>query len=468
MSDLFDSINVISFDALPTQAIALKSEFNEQALQKSKRTVGKHRKRQAYLNVLGQNTFDQWLRGHSPDLAVEFTHCLLSLPAANRNSGDKPIESEIITDYCCGKYDEAISYLNVKGFKICLITVDSIIDPFIQLPRVVVDIPEYAPHLFVVLRILEEAQHAYIWGILRYDKWIEQQKSNPIQVEQDWVYPASLSWFDRNPNHLLLHLLCSDPADILLPQIPSDRLTQISAMQAELVQQLPKAQLGKLWQHLTWEQATIVLTNSLLLSWLYQRQTGNVTLPQASLSELIKKLTQPAINLACWLRGEFDDLARSWAWQMLPFLKPVPLPVRSTRNPAAIESPEQQIQNLMKQLEAIGEQVPTEARGGYKDFSLKDVPLRLYLATWNVAVEQVSTWKVLLILTTQTEESVPDGIRLQVGEGDRILVEKTPEHYGNEQCLYIRLSGAYNEKFTVTVTLQSGEALKFPPFSFSL
>jgi hypothetical protein len=123
----------------------------------------------------------------------------------------------------------------------------------------VLDLPEFTAHFYVVIGIEEDLEIAAIRGFLRYDQLVNYQSE--LQPEVDWNYHLPLAWFNREPNELLLYLQCLAPTAIPLPEIPTHRQASLRRMQTPLLNLLPQLHSRPLWQVLTWEQATAVLTS---------------------------------------------------------------------------------------------------------------------------------------------------------------------------------------------------------------
>ena len=120
-----------------------------------------------------------------------------------------------------------------------------------------------------------------------------------------------------------------------------------------LVQDISKQEL---WQVLTWEQGSIVLTSPELLNWVYNLQTQpvearNSALRQKDLADLITLLTQPAVNVGRWLWDELDELAQELSWALLPRFTPV----------TAMRSPREEFEAITLQLQQQGLEIPLQA-----------------------------------------------------------------------------------------------------------
>jgi hypothetical protein len=417
-----------------TRAIAVEPHHFDQAVHLSDRVMGEARQWQTYLNALALFGFTQWLSEEAAELSIH----------AESASVLQPQYANVI---------EAVCHLSVGDFKLCLIAVGNLTDTVIKLPRAVVDLPEFAAHFYVVMRVLEEQGYAQVWGFLRYDQL--QQHADSLHVEPDWTYSIPTTWFNRRADHLLLHLRCLEPTAIILPELPRNRLESLSHLQADLVALLPRLQSpdSELWQILTWEQGAAVLTSPPLLDWLYQLQTEGTRSLTRRLTEILHLLTQPAVNVGLWLRDELDEIAQSLSWTLLPSFAP-------------IRSPVEEIDIALTQLRRLGIVVPTQARSGYKDVDLAGIPLRLYAVTWALPTSETNPeWTLLLILGTSSGHNLPPNIQLRVSDWTGVLAERSLPSNADDSYLYVRFSGTWDEKFLVTIGVND-TTMTLPPFKF--
>jgi len=101
-----------------------------------------------------------------------------------------------------------------------------------------------------------------------------------------------------------------------------------------------------LWQVLSWEQGTVVLTSPELLNWVYQLQrqtvgTRAIAPFQQHLSDILQLLTQPVVHLGCWLWDELDELAQELSWVLLPNIAPA----------SAMRSPTEEFEAIVNELQ---------------------------------------------------------------------------------------------------------------------
>jgi hypothetical protein len=442
------------FDVLSTEAIPLSDAIIDQALNLSSNIPNEERQWQTYLNALALGGFEEWLESRVTELSVDKEQCTLLQP---------PLANAI----------DAISHVNVGEFKLCLLAIGSLTDEEVTIPRAVVDLPEYTAHFYVLVEVQEEQETAAILGFLSYDRLVNRQHQAELEAEEDWTYQLPLSWFDGNPNSLLLNLRCLTPTAISLPEPASTGTMQLAQMRSQLEQLLPELRSPdrQLWEVLSWEQGAVVLTNPELLKWVYQlqqrsQQSGAMdqavsAQPSPSirkhLADTLQLLTQPTVNAGRWLLGELDDLAQELSWVLLPNMAPA----------TALRSPVEEFEAIVTQLKQTDVEIPLEARGAYRDIRLAGMPLRLYAVTWPLLSGTIPEWTLLLILGATPGTTLPSGLQLRVSDQTGILVERELNHQQRGSYMFTRIIGTWDEKFIVTVSLPSGIEQTLPPFGFN-
>ena len=355
-----------------------------------------------------------------------------------------------------------VANLKVNEIKLCLITTGSFIDEQVSISRAVIDVPEYIPHFYVLVEVIEEEEKAVIQGFISYQELSERQQSVNLEPDTDWTYELPLSWFCNEPDRLLLYLRCLELEAISLPAIPTNRAQNLELAKNDLIKILPQLKTKELWEVLTWEQAIIVLTSPELIDWIYNLQTQKEILQETSLqqhlSDLFKLISQPTINVGRWLWDELDDLAEA-TWNLLPNIAPQPV----------MRSPVEEFTVISSQLQQRGLEIPVQARGAYQNLSLAGVPLRIYAVTWHLLSEsEPNSWTLLLILGTPALESLPVNLKLRVSDQTGILVEqKVNPEFGNTY-LFTRVIGNFDEKFLVSVSLGDGVEMTLPSFAFDI
>lgn len=430
----------LEFQVLPISAINLDAEQISEAVENSLEIKNQAQQWQIYINTLALLAFKEWLTERVDSLTVNEDKCTIFQPAI----------ANVIP---------AVANLQVGEFKVCLLTNDSLGDNEIIVPRAVVELPEYIAHFYVSIEVLEEQETAIVSGFLSYQQLMEKQTAANLQPKTDWTYQIPVGWFAQEPDDLLLYLRCLEANAITLPVTNNQRTQILASMQNELMALLPQLQLPnvELWQVLTWEQGSAVITNIELLNWLdnLQQQGHNYSL-QDSLKDLFKLLTQPAINVGRWLWDELDELAQELSWQLLPNIAPG----------RAMRSPIEEFQVITNQLQSRGLEIPSQARGAYHDLLLAGIPLRLYAVTWPILSESDPSWTLLLVLGTSAQNTLPAYLKLRVSDQTSILVEQGINQEQGDSYLFTRVVGNWDEKFLVSVSLVDGVELTLPPFTF--
>ena len=435
----------IKFEQLPPEVISLSQSQIDRAVELSSQIKDESLQWQTYLNALSLSAFENWLDSRGNSFNVNQNQCTVLQPR---------LANVIPT----------VANLKVGEYKLCLITTGSFIDEQVEISRIVVDLPEYIPHFYVLVEVLEEEEKAVIQRFISYKELSSRQQSLNLKPNSDWNYEIPLTWFCDEADRLLLYLNCLEPVAIPLPAIPTNRVENLEFIKEELIKKLPQLQTKQLWEALTWEQASAVLTNPELIDWIYNLQTQNsedklsIKNLQQHLSDIFKLITQPAINVGRWLWDELDDLAQT-NWNLLPNITPQPV----------MRSPVEEFTVINSQLQQKGLEIPVQARGAYQDLSLAGVPLRLYAVTWHLLSEtEPDSWTLLLILGTPALESLPSNLKLRVSDQTGILLEqKVNPDWGNTY-LFTRVVGNFDEKFLVSVSLGDGVEITLPSFAFDI
>lgn len=147
----------------------------------------------AYLNSLGLSAFEAWAKEKLPTADVR---AIAAKTTASR-------------------------YLDIEGFKVCLITTEHVLDEVVRFHRIIAQQPDYVAHFYVVIEVLEEQQEAAIRGFLRYDELIHKlgSISHPSDRTSEQLLLPLSAW-DEEINHLLGYVQHAHPSSILLPEAP--------------------------------------------------------------------------------------------------------------------------------------------------------------------------------------------------------------------------------------------------------
>ncbi len=442
---------LLDFESFSETGIELSDEQIDRAVELSDRIIDPERQWQTYLNSLALFGFTAWLEERDNTLVINSDSCSVMQPSY-------------------ASYIDGVFNLTVGEYKICLLTNGVAIDEFISIDRAVVDLPEYIPHFYILVNVVEEQAEVIIDSFIRHDEMMQRKQTANISADADWTYEIPLAWFNPQPDDILLYLRCLESSTIALP----DSATTITDdIQRAIESSIPQLQSGEsLHQILTWSQAAPILSNSSLLNWLYELQTAQPSLGDSlaalrdRLFNTISEVTQTAINVKSWLSNELDELAQSLSWTLFPSLDLAPSGLRDLEV-VNRESPPEEFTAIVTQLRDSGEDIPPDARGAFRDFDLGTYALRMFVVTWEVEeTEGIPEWSLLVVLGAQPDNYLPQGLKLELKEGETILDEKIVPEDTNDSYIYTQVIGELQEQFIVSVALVNGEIITFPNFVF--
>ncbi|MDJ0899517.1 MAG: DUF1822 family protein [Xenococcus sp. MO_188.B8] len=445
-----DNNLLFDFESLSEAGIALSSKQIDRAIELSDRVIDPERQWQTYLNALALFGFETWLQSRD-NLSINSDNCSVKQPSY-------------------ASFIDGVFNLKVGKFKVCLLTKGVAIDEFITVPRAVIDLPEYTAHFYVLVNVIEEQEEVNLDSFIRHDEIIKHKRLGNLIPDADWTYELPLTWFNPETDDLLLYLRCLEPSALALPTTATATIN----IQRELESLLPQLQSRETALHevLTWEQATPILSNPNLLAWLYELKTTQPSARDAltslrdRASATISEVTQRVINVKSWLSDELDELAQNLAWMLLPAPAFAPSAFRDLQV-INRESPVAEFEAIVAQLRNSGEDIPDDARGAYQDFELITHGLRLFAVTWAIEeTEGVLEWNLLLILGAQPNNYLPQGLRLELREGNTVLDEKVVPEDTEDSYIYTRVIGELEEQFTISIVLANGESITFPDFAF--
>lgn len=408
----------IDFRDLLPESIWLEPEQFEQAVQMSQAVTGESEAWEAYIHALALLSFTQWLREREQDLTIHIS----------------PPRCDAMGRAC---------YLEVDGFRICIVGAENILNEVVIIPRAAIELEAFAAHFYVVIEVLEEQEEAIIRGFLRSNQLI--QERNSFVIQPDWTYQISLDLFDREPTRLLCDLKYLNPEMLPLgASTPENTTLSLTSGEIDtLLSSLPATQ-GKLWQYFNWEQGAKLLASPTFSDAFTQWTTQAIT--SIRFREILALLTQPTINTATWLQRGLDELSLSlglfkpaFSWRSIP-----------------------QFEGAIAYLRDTGLDIPTQIFPVYQDFILDGRSLCLCILSWPTD----NRWSSLVILGTQLGEALPVGIKLQVSKLTGIVED--PELEQEELFLYALVEGNWGEKFIVTIVPVTGNSLTLTPYTFEL
>ncbi|GAB4383129.1 MAG: hypothetical protein Kow00121_44540 [Elainellaceae cyanobacterium] len=429
---------LLEWQSLPIGMIELTPEQINQAVQISQSLPNREAQWQVYANALSLLGFQSWLEAWGADLAIDTTTCTLH-------------QSQYAS------LIDAVTNLQVGAFKLCLVTVNSVAEPLITVPKAVIDVDSFQPYFYVLVEVIEEELMTRIYGYLRSDQLVEHQSSLPA-ADTTWSYALPRDWFHPDPNALLLELRCLEPGAIVLPHTSSSPLASavVERRLDELTSQLQTPTIP-LSQLLNWEEIATILHHPFLADRLHQIQQPPAQ-SASVVSDSLQVLTQQAINAGVWLRDQLDAAAQELSWVLLPTLTPAMGGLRS----AAAE-----LSTIARSLEQVGLVIPAHARIAYRDLLGDRTDLRLYAATWELPDSSQPEWALLLVLGSQSANSLPIGTWWQVSDLSQPLVEQVVTEMQLEPYLYTQVEGSWEEQFQVTIAQPSQNETHTTTFTFA-
>lgn len=443
---------LFELETLSPEAIDLELHHIDRALDVSRKALDPSQQWQTYLHGLALFGTQQWLEEREPELHFDLEECSLFKPELA-----SPID--------------AVCNVRVGDFKLCILTVGSLLEDEIFVPRAAIDLPEFAAHFYVLVEVCEELEQANVRGFLRYDRLIQNRQTLNISPQEDWTYAIPLTWFESEPDRLLLYLRCLDADAIALPVAATDSDFDWAKMCEELAPRLSEWQSVRRpwWQVLTWEQGAAILTHPQLLDCASQLQSGQMTV--AAISDRLVTLgqcaLQPILNTAAWLRDEFDRWIQDTTWVLLPSPAFRGGMMSSRSALEELELATQELEWIFQQLQNKGTIVPDRTYSAYRDFQLGSVPLRLYATIWELpSTDSEPEWTLLLVLSGRLDNPMPAETALQVSDESGLCVRRQLPSGSKDTQLYIPVIGGWDETFLAQVSLPTGETQVFPPFGF--
>ena len=441
---------LLDFESFSPGGIELSIAQINRAIALSDRTIPE-RQWQTYLNSLALFGFETWLEERDSSFTLNSANCSVKQPSY-------------------ASYIDGVFNLTVNGYKICLLTNGVTVDEIIRVNRALIDLPEYIAHFYILVNVVEEQAEVKIDRCISYQDLIEQQRTNNLTPDTAWEYEIPVFWFHLEADDLLLALRCLQPSNLTTSEgvIATDNIqTELKSLISQL--QLRETALSEI---LTWSQAATIFSNPDLLNWLYQLQTNQPSLTDSLavlnnvLSSSIAEVTQTAINVKSWLSNQLDELAQSLAWTILPTPELATSGLRDLQVTNR-ESPTAEFSSIIFSLRNSGEEIPLDAGGAYQDFIVDSYALRLFAVTWTLTeTESVPEWSLLVILGAQPNNYLPQGLKLELTEGDTVLDQKIITENTDNSYIYTQVIGELDEQFTINIILADGETYTFPNFIF--
>lgn len=413
-------------ETLFPEVVELEPEDFDRAAEISDRATGEAYQWQTYLNALALSGFEQWWSDRASEIALKQEDCTLLHPAyANQI--------------------EAVCNLKAGEFSLCLLATDTLAKDTIAIPRVALDVPRFAAHVYLLLEVAEEEELVTVAGLLRYDQWLEFQQSEPLAAREKWYYDVPRSWFAPEADRLLFYTRYLEPSVIPLTAAETAQ-PSLTPEEVKAVLERLRSPSQKLWNCASWEQGVAILSHPQSVQLLYEWQTAAEPEPAllSRLQDAFAPISQQAVNVASWLQGQLDSVASS----ALDWTRPTSLTLATATGCRFRDILSPAIQGLRER----GTEIPETACCSSLPIELASIPLELFAAIWKISEETPLQWSLLLLLRTKYGSILPRGLQLQVSDRDQILHDRTLE----TPALYLsaRVSGDVRDRFLVTITVR--------------
>ena len=435
------SDDALQADAEPASfdTVTLTADLVERARVLSQ-TVRPAERWQAYQNAIALFGFQHWLLAQGIDIADGLEQCSVYGGAI----------AGLLSGVC---------QLQVRDFSVCLLPIGSVTDDWIAIPRATLELEPYVPQLFIGLDVREECHQVRIWGSLRLDALRVNQATTPeLSTDADWTYRVPRSWFTPDSSALLLYLRCLESAAIPFSPVTSASPQAIATFEANIPVLRHRLQSFErsLWKLLPWSQASLLLSHPHLAQALLS--------PAAPVSNSLASPLQETINVAQWLQGRLDDLARSLNWQLLPLLN---VGLRGIEAANQTRSSIEQFEDVVSVLGSTELMIPSHAQGGCLDLPFGEHQVRLYTIAWDASTpDSPEEWAIVAILGLVPDTPPPASISLQICDESQVLYNQTVSEPTAESYLFSQVVGDWPERFWLTVDVANHESLTLPPFGF--
>ena len=198
MKYLSPLVNEDDFYSVDEREIHLSAAEITEAARISDRVVDRDLQWQVYLSLLALYGFKTWLGDRDEELELDTSQCQLlsespTTPAAN--------------------------YLQIGGFKICVIAKGCSETDYVAIPAQILTHPAEAAHFYIIVEVLEELSEASMWGFLRYDQLTQYLTREPLEEVFDETYFLPLNWLNLEFDELISYLRCFNPVGIPLPAV---------------------------------------------------------------------------------------------------------------------------------------------------------------------------------------------------------------------------------------------------------
>lgn len=423
-------LNHLDWEPISETGIELSAEQIDRAIEFAQPISDPDQQWQTYLHSLALIGFEQWLSERASDLELNAANCALFQPQTTALLG-------------------SVCNLEVGEFKVGLIATGSLADTMVNVPRAMIDLPNYAPHFYVLVEVLEEQEQVRVQGYARAD----QLRAYQLTPQSDHTYSLPVDWFSLDADNLLLNLRCLEPSVIPLLAVSQPLNAAAEQVQRKLTEIQTQSTERPLNHSLTWEEIVTVLAHPAWLDPSTQTANDLSANVQPDVGSSSPSVVQNILNVATWFQGQLDEFAEQLAWVLLP----------PAMQPVALRSAVAEWDLLIDNLMQSGLNIPETAARAYRDFEWEGNRFRLHAITWELPSIEPE-WVLLLVLGGQPNTRLPMGSRLQVRDESQILVEQELTD-ADRMYLYAQVVGHQDEQFWVSIGSQFA-MFSLPPFAF--
>ncbi len=181
--------------------IFLKPKYFDKAREIGKKVTGERNQWKTYLSAIALLAFEEWLQKLAPDIQLEID-----------NSSIFQTQYQTLIDAVCN--------IKFSNLKLCLIPIDILADSWITVPENIINSPELAAHLYILLEVIEDEKELIFRGFMYRDEILEyQQSANFTGTKQHSnSFKIPLFCFDTEINNFLIYSRFLEPNAITLPQ----------------------------------------------------------------------------------------------------------------------------------------------------------------------------------------------------------------------------------------------------------
>ena len=188
---------------LETTTISLEPEYFNKAREISNKVTGEENQWKTYLSAIALFAFEEYLHELVPEIQLNIDNASIFQP-----------QHQTLIDAVCN--------IKLNNFKLCLVAIDNLADSWITLPENIINFPQLAAHLYVLLQVVEDEEKLIFRGFMYRDEILEYQDRvvNITGTNQDCNnFKIPLFCFDTEINNLLIYSRFLEPDTITLPTV---------------------------------------------------------------------------------------------------------------------------------------------------------------------------------------------------------------------------------------------------------